>query len=415
MTNVLERLGVTPVINACGPVTRLGGGLMEPEVAAAMVEASRLCCDMLDLQAASCRVIRRLTGAEAGIVTSGASAAVLLGTAACLAGLDPGRMNRLPEVRDGKREVIVVRSQRNMYDRALVVAGAELVEIGIPDRFSGPGVRDAAVWEIEDAIGPQTAFVYYLAQSQSQPGLADVAAAAHCHGVPVLVDAAAQLPPAENLRAYLAAGADLVAFSGGKAIGGPQASGILCGRADLVASALLQMLDLDVRPDCWRPPQEFPALAQARGLPHHGIGRSCKVGKEEIVGLLVALERFAGCSPDERSARWIRVLQDAVDAAGTIERVTLTIDGSSPIPMLRLEAVHAAQIATSLRAGPPAIECGTASVGSGVLTFSPVALAPEHGAIIGSRLRAIASYSTSPGSATSSSGQTGRLTRVQAR
>jgi L-seryl-tRNA(Ser) seleniumtransferase len=388
---VLERLGVTPVINACGPVTRLGGGLMDREVAAAMAETSRLCCDMLDLQAASCRVIRRVTGAEAGIVTSGASAGVLLGAAACLAGLDPGRMNRLPEVRDGKREVVVIRSQRNMYDRALVVAGARLVEVGIPDRFSGPGVRDAAAWEIEDAIGPETAAVYYLAQPQSQPGLGDIAASAHRHGVPVLVDAAAQLPPAGNLSAYLAQGADLVAFSGGKAIGGPQASGILCGRADLVASALLQMLDLDLRQESWRPPPEFPALAQVRGLPHHGIGRSCKVGKEEIVGLLIALERFTDRNAGERIAGWTRVLEGVVEGAGRIEGVTLTIDEGGPIPMLRVQAAHAAQIAAALRTGHPAIECGTALVANGVLTFSPVALAAEHGAIIGRRLRAAAS------------------------
>ncbi len=395
MTGVLQRLGVAEVINACGPVTRLGGGPMAPEIMEAMAEASRVCCDMLDLQAAACRVIRRVTGAEAGIVTSGASAAVLLGAAACLAGLDPGRMNRLPEVRNGRREVVVVRSQRNMYDRALVVAGAELVEVGIPDRVSGPGVRDAAAWEIEDAIGPQTAAVYYLAQPQSQPSLAEVAAAAHRAGVPTLVDAAAQLPPAANLRGYLAQGADLVAFSGGKAIGGPQASGILCGRADLVGSALLQMLDLDVRPEGWRPPPEFAALAQMRGLPHHGIGRSCKVGKEEIVGLLVALERFSEPTLGERRAAWTRVLQDAVEAAGTVGTATLTLDDDGPVPVLRVRAGNAAQVAAALRTGTPAIECGTAFVEDGVLTFSPVALAPEHGATIGQRLRA--ACATAPG------------------
>ena len=289
MTSVLGRLGVNPVINACGPVTRLGGGLMHPDVAAAMFEASRVSMDMIALQAAACRIIVRITGAGAGIVTTGASAAILLGAAACLAGLDPGRMNGLPEVPDGRHEFIVVRSQRNMYDRALVVAGARLIEIGIPDRFSGPGVRDADAWEIEDAIGPNTAGIYYLAQPQSLPALPVVTSVAQRHDVPVLVDAAAQLPPAANLRDFLAQGASLVAFSGGKAIGGPQASGILCGRTDLVSSALLQMLDLDLRPDAWSPPAEFAPLAQLRGLPHHGIGRSCKAGKEEIVGLLTAL------------------------------------------------------------------------------------------------------------------------------
>jgi D-glucosaminate-6-phosphate ammonia-lyase len=393
MTNVLERLGVKPVINACGPVTRLGGGVMHPDVAAAMTEASQVSVDMITLQAAACRIIARVTGAEAGIVTTGASAAILLGAAACLAGLDPGRMNRLPDVPDGRREFIVVRSQRNMYDRALVVAGARLVEIGIPDRFSGPGVRDADGWEIEDAIGPNTAGIYYLAQPQSLPPLPVVTAAARRHGVPVWVDAAARLPPATNLRGFLAQGASLVAFSGGKAIGGPQASGILCGRADLVSSALLQMLDLDVRPDAWSPPAEFGPLSQLRGLPHHGIGRSCKAGKEEIVGLLTALERFVAEPPEARRARWVGLLRAIMDAHGRVDGLKLILlddpDGY-PVPMLRVEVpgggAAAATLATALAAGMPSIECQTGRVEEGVLLFSPVALAPEDGPVIGRRL-----------------------------
>jgi D-glucosaminate-6-phosphate ammonia-lyase len=393
MSSVLDRLGVRQVINACGPVTRLGGGLMDPDVAAAMIEASRVCMDMIALQAAACRTIARVTGAEAGIVTTGASAAILLGAAACLAGLDPGRMNRLPEVPDGRRDFIVVRSQRNMYDRALIVAGARLVEIGIPDRFSGPGVRDADGWEIEDAISPNTAGIYYLAQPQSLPLLPVVTALAHRHGIPVLVDAAAQLPPASNLREFLAQGASLVAFSGGKAIGGPQASGILCGRADLVSSALVQMLDLDVRPEAWNPPTEFAPLTQLRGLPHHGIGRSCKAGKEEIVGLLTALERFVAEAPDARRGRWISQLRAAMDECGATNGLTLTLLDDAehyPVPMLRVEARaggSAGALAAALETGTPSIQCQTGRLDEGLLLFSPVALAPGHGAIIGRRLR----------------------------
>jgi D-glucosaminate-6-phosphate ammonia-lyase len=394
MTNVLERLGVTPVINACGPVTRLGGGLMHPDVAAAMIEASRVSMDMINLQAAACRIIARITGAEAGIVTTGASAAILLGAAACLAGLDPGRMNRLPEVPDGRCEFIIVRSQRNMYDRALVVAGARLVEIGIPDRFSGPGVRDVDGWEIEDAIGPNTAGIYYLAQPQSLPALPVVTAVARRHGVPVLVDAAAQLPPATNLRDFLAQGASLVAFSGGKAIGGPQASGILCGRADLVCSALLQMLDLDVQPDAWRPPVEFGPLAQLRGLPHHGIGRSCKAGKEEIIGLVTALERFVAEPPEARHARWIGILRAIMDAPGPAEGLTMTLlddPDRYPLPMLRVEIRGgrraAVPLAATLESGRPSIQCQNGRLEEGMLMFSPVALAPDDGPVIGRRLR----------------------------
>jgi L-seryl-tRNA(Ser) seleniumtransferase len=384
---IYEELGVTPIINACGTVTRLSGGMMAPEVAEAMRQASLACVDMVQLQAAACRAIRAATGAEAGIVTSGASAAVLLGAAACLAGLDPGRMNLLPEVPDARREFVVVRSQRNMYDRALVVAGGRIVEVGIPDRFSGPGIRDAGAWEIEDAIGKNTAAVYYLAMAQSRPSLREVAEVAHRHGVPVLVDAAAQLPPAANLKRFLADGADLVCFSGGKAIGGPQSSGILCGRGDLVSSALLQMLDMDVDPASWSAPAEFGHLAQLRGLPHHGIGRSCKVGKEEIVGLIVALQRFDGADAAAREAGWRALLETIKGAAGERARIVnaafpaLVFDAGSP------EA--ATTVARRLAEGKPSIQCSLGRRDEGLLVFNPIALTSDQAAEIGRRLRAL--------------------------
>jgi D-glucosaminate-6-phosphate ammonia-lyase len=294
-------------------------------------------------------------------------------------------MNRLPEVADGRNAFVVVRSQRNMYDRAIVVAGGRIVEVGIPDRFSGPGVRDAGVWEIEDAIGKDTAAVYYLAAKQSRPGLREIAEAAHRHGVPVLVDAAGQLPPVENLRRFLADGADLVCFSGGKAIGGPQSSGILCGRADLVGSALLQMLDLDVEQENFVTPPEFGHLAQMRGLPHHGIGRSCKVGKEEIAGLLVALRRFSAADPVARQASWRSILQTIVDAAG--EAGTRIVDGA--IPLLTFDAGSpeaAAQVARRLAEGSPSIQCSLGRHDEGLLVFNPTALTGEQAGEIGRRL-----------------------------
>jgi L-seryl-tRNA(Ser) seleniumtransferase len=379
--SILESLGVTPIINACGTVTRLSGGTMAPEVMEAMREASLACVDMAQMQAAACRVIRTATGAEAGIVTSGASAAILLAAAACLAGLDPARMNALPDTQDGRRDAIVVRSQRNMYDRALVVAGARIVEIGIPDRYSGPGVRDAAAWEIEAAITPKTAFVYYLAGPQSRPKLQAVAEVAHAHNLPVIVDAAAQLPPSCNLNRYLKEGADLVAFSGGKAIGGPQASGILAGRADLIASALMQMLDLDVFEDSWSAPAEFEALRQLRGLPHHGIGRSCKVGKEEIAGLCVALQRFAAADPKARRAAW--------DSRLRLLGENLTI-APGPIPTAALQLpseADAMRVARALAVGTPPIHCGLGRREEGILLFNPVAMTDAQAVQVGQRLK----------------------------
>lgn len=392
---IYETLGVPRILNACGTNTRLSGGLMAPEVVAAMAEAARATVEMPALQAAASRAIAAATGAEAGIVTAGASAALLLGAAACMARLDLGAMNRLPGTRGLPDEFVVIRSQRNMYDRAIRAAGGRIVEVGIPDRFSGPGVRDAAPWEIADAVTDRTAAVFWLAGAASLPPLPEVAAVAHARGIPVLVDAAAQLPPRENLRRFLAEGADLVCFSGGKAIGGPQASGILAGRRDLVASALAQMLDLDLPEAQFVAPAEFAPLAQMRGLPHHGIGRSCKTGKEEIVGLIVALRRFADEDPAARTAGWTARLRRVLDAAGPIPGVAAALvpDAARPgLPLLVLrfaDAAAAADAEARLRGRKPiAVHCDAARVGQGILAVNPIAFADEDAPVLGAALAA---------------------------
>jgi L-seryl-tRNA(Ser) seleniumtransferase len=386
--SVLASLGLVPVINAAGTVTRLSGGIMAPEVAAAMAEASAACFDMLDLQAAASREIAAATGAEAGIVTGGASAALLLGAAACLAGLDPAAMNALPA--GGRRQAFVTaRSQRNMYDRALEVAGGRIVEVGIPDRFSGAGVRDASVGEIAAAIGPDTAAVFWVAQPWSEPALADVVRVAHAAGVPVLVDAAAQLPPLANLTAFIEAGADLVAFSGGKAIGGPQASGMLAGRRPLVASALLQMLDLDVPDAQFRLPAAFAGNETLPFLPRHGIGRSCKAGKEEVVGLLVALRRFVAEGDAARGARMLARLEAVRAAMGEVPAAEI-LPGPTPLLLLRCADARAArQAEAALRARRPAIHVNQSRLRDGVLVVHPAALADADLAELGRGLAAV--------------------------
>jgi L-seryl-tRNA(Ser) seleniumtransferase len=305
----------------------------------------------------------------------------MLGAAACLAGLDVAAMDALPQA--GPRdEFIIARSQRNMYDRALRVAGARLIEIGIPDRFSGAGVRDASAAEIAAAIGPRTAGVLWVAQPWSEPALPDLARVAHEAGVPVLVDAAAQLPPAANLRRFFEDGADLVCFSGGKAIGGPQASGMLAGRRDLVASALLQMLDLDLPEGQFRLPAEFGGNATPPRLPQHGIGRSCKTGKEEIVGLLVALRRFAAEDDATRSARLRARLQAVRDAAGIGE----IADGAVPLLLIRCaDAAAARQAEARLRVRR--VHVGQGRLRDGVLVVNPLALAERDLGLLGAALR----------------------------
>jgi L-seryl-tRNA(Ser) seleniumtransferase len=384
---IYDTLGVAPVINAAGTNTRLSGGMMHPEVTAAMAEAATACVDMLALQAAASRVIAEATGAEAGIATCGASAALLLGAAACMTGLDVAAMDALPEA-PPRSDFVMARSQRNMYDRALRVAGARIVEVGIPDRFSGAGVRDTTAAEIGAAIGPRTAGVLWVAQPWSEPALPDVARVAQAAGVPVLVDAAAQLPPAANLRRFVAEGADLVCFSGGKAIGGPQASGILAGRRALVAAALLQMLDLDLPDAQFSLPPEFAGNAALPRLPQHGIGRSCKAGKEEIVGVLVALRRFVAEDDATRSAG-LRARLEAVRAAMGDAPVEIA-DGAVPLLLLRLvDAATARAAEAKLRAHRPAIHVGQGRLREGVLVVNPLALAERDLVTLGQALRSV--------------------------
>ncbi|MCP5151479.1 MAG: aminotransferase class V-fold PLP-dependent enzyme [Ectothiorhodospiraceae bacterium] len=397
MTSIYESLGIPTIVNAKGTSTRVSGGLMEPEVAAAMREATEHCVDMATLQGRASEIIAEATGAEAGIVTSGAAAALLLGTAACITGLDPAKMNRLPDTRGMRNRVVMVRSQRNFYDHAVRAAGVEIVEVGLPDRFSGAGVRDAEAWEIAGAIDAHTACVLYVAQPHSRPALPAVAAAAHDAGIPVLVDAAAQLPPVENLRRFVAEGADLVAFSGGKAINGPQGSGILCGRRDLVAAALLQNLDLDLFIEQWRPPPSLFGNRTLPGLPHHGIGRSSKVGKEQIVALLVALQRFTSGGVEARIARCQTMLERIVAGLDSDlpARVEVAPHRVSGVPLLTVTVDrHAAgldafDLVLRLQDGTPSIHVDPSRVEAGAIVLDATCLRDEHPEQIAVRLNAI--------------------------
>jgi L-seryl-tRNA(Ser) seleniumtransferase len=386
VAGVYERLGVRPIINAKGTATRLSGGRLAPEVLAAMADAAGSCVDMAELQAAASRRIAAATGAEAGLVTSGAAAGLLLATAACVTGLDPGRMARLPDTTGMKDEVVVARSQRQFYDHAVRTAGVRLVEVGLPDRISGAGVRDAEPWEYADAFTPRTAAVLYTADPAAEPPLDAVCRVARAHGVPVIVDAAAQLPPAANLRRFLAEGADLVAFSGGKAIGGPQASGILAGRRDLVMAAALQMLDLDIWIEQFRPDPAFIELSRLPGLPPHGIGRPCKVGKEQIVGLLAALERFLAIDDEVRRAAWLGTLDDL---AGALSGLPVTRLEQGPVPLLALDLAPAAawQVLLELESGEPSIRPDPTEVRRGRLIISPICLEADELPVLARRLR----------------------------
>lgn len=379
---MLTRLGVKRRINAAGTLTRLGGSLMDDAVLDAMREAARSSVDMAELQTAASRAIARATGAEAGLVTSGASAALTLAAAATIAGLDTQRMARLPDTRGMAAEILIHRSHRNAYDHALRAAGAILVDFGRNDRSLGAGVRGWEEADIDAVVTPSSVALAFVATPDTVGDLPVAAAAANRHGLKIVVDAAAQLPPVANLRAFVAAGADLVVFSGGKAIGGPQASGILAGRAELVASALLQQLDMDVAPERWVPPAAI-ASNRVPAPPHHGIGRGFKVGKEEIVGLIVALERFA--ARDETRYRAELEKRLGRIAAGLPGIVSRIVDGR--VPALEIEAPDGPAAVRRLADGDPPVHVGERDAARGRLIVDVQAVRAEDDALLVAALR----------------------------
>jgi D-glucosaminate-6-phosphate ammonia-lyase len=391
VTDIFQRFGIARVINATGTVTRLGASPIDAEVIAAMAAAAQCSVDIAELQARASEVISRCTGAEAGIVTSGAMGGLLVGAAACIAGFDAAKMSRLPDTDGMRNEFIISRSHRNSYDHGVRAAGGRLVEVGLPDRLTNCGVRDTEAWEIESAIGDRTAGILYLARADSRPDLAAVVRVARAANIPVLVDAAAELPPASNLRRFIEEGADLVVFSGGKGIGGPSASGILCGRRPLVASALLQQLDLDYISEDWQPPAALIDKRELRGVPRHGVGRGCKVGKEQIVGLLTALTRFTEDDDAARNRRFAATVATLTEALGVVPalRVRSIADSAhGGMPLVEVVIISgpgkpcASQVAARLRSASPAVHVDSTNADAGILILVPTCLRMDDAAVI---------------------------------
>jgi len=388
---IYERLGVRALINARSFSTKAGGCALPAEVLEAMCEAGQRCVRMDELQAAASEVIARVTGAEAGIVTSGAAAGLTLGAAACLARLDVARMNRLPDTAGMPDQFIVHRTHRNDYDHAVRAAGAKFVEVGFAYyTFS---------YEIESAISAQTAALYYQAGvSQGVIPLDEYAAIAHQHGLPVLVDAAAEMPPGSNLKSFIAAGADLVAFSGGKHIQGPQATGILCGRRDLILSAVLQHQDMDVFPETW-PLRSLIENKTLAGAPHHGIGRGFKVGKEEIAGLVTALEIYERRDFAAERARWTADMELIAAGVRGIPGVSARLQYPQangrevPSAIVKIDAAVAGTdahaVINALQEGEPPVCVFEKFASTGEIVFFPEALRSGEAEIVARLLRKI--------------------------
>jgi len=388
MTSIYAQFGLEAAINAAGTLTRVGGSRMDPEVLAAMTAAADGFVSMDRLQAAASQRIGRFTGAEAGIVTSGAAAALTLAAAACIAGDDPAKMDRLPNCQAMPHKIIMPRSQRNGYDHALRAAGATIVDVGLAER-----TRDPQAWEIAAAIDDDTVAIAFCVGFSELP-LRLVVDVARQHGLPVIVDAAAALPPKSNLGALIDAGADLVCFSGGKAIRGPQSSGILCGRQRLIASAALQMLDMDYVPELWQPPESLFAVAGSSGcLPNHGIGRGMKVGKEEIIGLLVALERFVALDENADRERLDRLSQRIAASISNLGGVDVSLQRDTPhewqkviVDILPNQNTEALQLVRALENGNPPIYVMQARAPQGRIGIDPFGLREHEADLLIERL-----------------------------
>lgn len=397
MHDPFAQFGVSRALNAAGTLTRLGGANVAPDVAAAMASAAQASVDIVSLQAAAARRIAQATGAEAGIVTTGASAALTLSAAACMAGLDTARMERLPSTDGIANEIVMARTHRTAYDRALRTAGAVIRDVGVNDRGTGAGIRGIEPWEFESAITEKTVALAISANRATVADIPGIIAVAQRHDLPVIVDAAAQLPPRENLRRFIDDGATLVAFSGGKAIGGPQASGILAGRRDLIASALLQQIDMDVDPDAFVAPPEFFGNGLPKFLPRHGIGRGFKASKEAIVGLLVALDSFA----DRDEGLFAGTLHRRLDAiAANLNALSGTAVSIQPAGMPRayprlqmtFDAAcpggNARELAYRLRQAAIPVYLSEERVNENILILDLINIAPADDALLTQAIRA---------------------------
>jgi L-seryl-tRNA(Ser) seleniumtransferase len=360
--DVIRELGVRSFINAAGTFTAMTGSLMRPEAVEAMRVASRKFVTLDELHDAVGRRISELLGCPAALVTSGCASALSLATAACVAGADRERIRRLPDTAGMKNEVLVQRTHRVGYDHAIRNAGVTMVEVR---------TRQA----LEQAIGERTAMMFFLNSSDPRGEVhhEEFVAIGKRHGVPTLIDAAADVPPVDNLWRFTKMGFDLVAFSGGKGLRGPQSSGLLLGRKDLIAAA-----KLNTSPNA------------------DTLCRTNKVNKEEIIGMLVALEVYL---KQDHAAVWeewqgrCRRISGALAAFPDVKAEVFVPEVANAVPHLRVtwderaRGLTPSQVVQKLRDGEPSIEV---TPGSGrQLVIGVWMMEPGEDAIVGDRLRAI--------------------------
>lgn len=351
---IYEDLGVRRVINANGTKTHLGGSIPDPRVMEAMKEASQSYVIMMELIEKAGEIIAKATGAEAGLVTSGSSAGMTLAAAACLMkgsrleefDMHPfERINldhdwieiihKLPNALLTRNEIVVQKMHRHDFDNAYQIAGAKLIEVG--------NDKGCSAKELEQALNDKTVAIAFTPRVENTPSkagknvpLAKVVEIAHQYHIPVIADAASELPPRANLRKYIAEGADLVIYSGGKQISGPNSTGMLCGKRDLIKLATLQ------------------------SAPYRGIGRGMKVDRTAIIGLITALKIWLEKDEKEEFYHWVEkarwITSELQGTPGVLKTETISYEARKRVfTYLTLEQETAKRLVFDLANGNPSI------------------------------------------------------------
>lgn len=364
--DLFKELGVTPVINASVTMTFLSGSLMLPEVMEAINSTAHDFANMYELQDKVGAKIAEMLHCEAAMVTSGAACAMVLGTAAAITGKDPEKIKMIPNLPGARPEVIMQKTHRYLFDQAITTTGAKIIEVEGPD-------------EMDKAFNSNTVMtLYFNAAQQSSVTREEFVALSKKHNVPSFMDAAADVPPVENLFKYQKMGFDLVTFSGGKMIRGPQSAGLLFGRKDLIEAAKLN-----------HSPHEAP------------IGRPMKVNKEEMFGMYAALKAYLERDHEKEWQDWLNRIQKIKKIVESVPGVTgqthIEPGPANAFPSLDLTwdeqqvKISPRDVQTSLRNGTPSIvaNAGKGPDGKPRLRVGVVLLKPEQVSIVAQRVREI--------------------------
>jgi len=356
-----KELGVTPVINASVTMTFLSGSLMLPEVLEAINSTSHDFANMYELQDKVGAKIAEMLHVESAMVTSGAACAILLSTAACITGTDAEKIKLIPNLPGPRPEVIMQKTHRYLFDQAVTTTGAKIIEVEGAD-------------EMEKAINERTVMaLFFNAAGKSSVTHEDFVAIAKKHKIPTLLDAAADVPPVENLFKYQKIGFDLVTFSGGKMIRGPQSAGLLFGRKDLITAARLN-----------HSPNEAP------------IGRPMKVNKEEMFGMYAALKAYLEKDHKKEWEEWIartKTIGSQLEALPTVKTEVWVDPGpANNFPSLNVTwdqtkiKIKPSDVVAALKSGTPSIVAGGRKEH---LTIGVVLLRPDQVDVVAKRVKSI--------------------------